>query len=280
MRQDLGAGAPAIDVRNLTKQFRRDDARRGKSKFKRALNDVSMVIGRREMAAVVGINGSGKSTLIRILATLTLPDAGTARIFGLDVVTDAAEVRRRINRVSVEASFFKAMSAWENLSYATRLYGAGGRRSRDAAINALRRLGLPRDAVDRPMKSLSRGQQQKVAIARSLLTSPSLLLLDEPTTGLDPRSKREVQAFLSEVHSEGDTTVVISTHDMAEVEALCRRVVVLDRGRVIADDTPEALRRNGGGGDGDTSLEDTFLRLTGRRPDETDEEDETREDVA
>ena len=144
------------------------------------------------MVAIVGLNGSGKSTLLRVLATLTIPDEGTARVFGHDVVDDGHEVRRHVNRVSVEASFFKEMSPWENLSYATRLYGQSGKGNRDAAVAALTRLGLPRDTIDKPMKQLSRGQQQKVAIARSLLTSPSLLLMDEPTTGLDPRSKREV----------------------------------------------------------------------------------------
>ena len=194
------------------------------------------------MVAIVGLNGSGKSTLLRVLATLTIPDEGSARVFGHDVVSDGHEVRRHVNRVSVEASFFKEMSPWENLSYATRLYGRGGTGTREAAVAALIRLGLPRDTLDRPMKQLSRGQQQKVAIARSLLTSPSLLLMDEPTTGLDPRSKREVQGFVRDIRSQSGVTVLLSTHDLEEAERLCDRVVILDRGRILAEGTPAALR--------------------------------------
>jgi len=226
------------------------------------------------MVAIVGLNGSGKSTLLRVLATLMIPDEGTAHVFGRDVVTDGHEVRRHVNRVSVEASFFKEMSPWENLSYATRLYGQGGKGVRESAIAALTRLGLPRDTFDRPMKQLSRGQQQKVAIARSLLTRPSLLLMDEPTTGLDPRSKREVQGFVRDLRVESGVTVLLSTHDLEEAERLCDRVIILDRGRILAEDTPAALRAaHGLSGDG-SSLEDVFLRLTGKSFDD-DSESET-----
>jgi ABC-2 type transport system ATP-binding protein len=180
-------------------------------------------------------------------------------------------VRRLINRVSVEAAFFKEMSAWENLSYAARLYGRSGPAVRDDALGVLHRLGLGGRALGRPMKQLSRGQQQKVAIARSVLTSPNLLLMDEPTTGLDPRSKREVQAFISELHRSGEVTVLLSTHDLHEVEALCRRIVVIDGGRIIADTSPDALRHGAEGGPART-LEEAFLHLTGRIFDDEGEE--------
>ena len=257
---------PAVEVRGLGKSFRRDGAGlpwRARA-LKRAIDGVDLVVERGEMVAVVGLNGSGKSTLLRVLATLTIPDSGTASVFGHDVVAESQRVRRHVNRVSVEASFFKEMSPWENLSYATRLYGRGGRRTRDAAIAAMLRLGLPRDTVDRPMKQLSRGQQQKVAIARSLLTSPSLLLMDEPTTGLDPRSKREVQGFVQEIRAESGVTVLLSTHDLDEAERICDRVVVLDRGAVLASGTPAALREVYGGDRVAHSLEDVFLGLTGK----------------
>jgi ABC-2 type transport system ATP-binding protein len=232
-----------------------------------------MRVPRGEIVGIVGLNGSGKSTLVRVLATLTTPDSGTVRIFGRDVVDDAAIVRRHINRVSVDAAFAKEMSPWENLSFASRLYGDHAPDRRDRALAALARLGLPRDTVDRPMKQLSRGQQQKVAIARSLLTSPSLLLMDEPTTGLDPRSKREVQAFVRTLHADSDATVLVCTHDLDEAEALCHRVLMLDGGRIVADGSAAELRERHGE-TADATLEDVFLRLTGRSFGDDSDDDE------
>lgn len=281
----VGDGGIAVEVTRLVKSFRRE--RRGRpwrrrpasQQYKRAVDSVDLCVRDGEMVAIVGLNGSGKSTLLRVLATLTIPDQGSASVFGHDVVSDSHEVRRHVNRVSVEVSFFKEMSPWENLSYATRLYGRGGRGTREAAVAALVRLGLPRDAVDRPMKQLSRGQQQKVAIARSLLTSPSLLLMDEPTTGLDPRSKREVQGFVRDIRAQSGVTVLLSTHDLEEAERLCDRVVILDRGRILAEGTPAQLRaRHGVSGDG-SSLEDVFLRLTGKSfDDDSEAEDDEQEE--
>jgi ABC-2 type transport system ATP-binding protein len=198
-----------------------------------------------------------------------LPDTGSAQVFGLDVVRDAAAVRRHINRVSVEASFFKSLSPWENLLYSARLYGSDDN-TRARCESVLSRLGLALDTLDKPMKQLSRGQQQKVAIARSLLTAPSLLLMDEPTTGLDPHSKREVQGFIRAMREEREVTVLLCTHDLGEAEALCDRVVILDGGRVLADSTPARLC-----GDA-ASLEDAFLKLVGRGLE--DDRDDSPED--
>ncbi len=136
----------------------------------------------------------------------------------------------------------------------------------------LDRLGLPLDTFDKPMKQLSRGQQQKVAIARSFLTSPSLLLMDEPTTGLDPRSKREVQELVSSIRRDRAATVLLCTHDLQEAEVLCDRVLVIDQGRVLAEGTPAELIRSHAAPGG--SLEDTFMRLTGKRLEEDEEEKE------
>jgi ABC-2 type transport system ATP-binding protein len=253
----VGNGGVAVEVTQLVKSFRRE--RRGRpwkrreqsSQPKRAVDSVDLLVK----------DGA-------------IPDEGTARVFGHDVVDDGHEVRRHVNRVSVEASFFKEMSPWENLSYATRLYGQGGKGNRDAAVAALTRLGLPRDTIDKPMKQLSRGQQQKVAIARSLLTSPSLLLMDEPTTGLDPRSKREVQGFVRDIREQSGVTVLLSTHDLEEAERLCDRVIILDRGRILAEGSPAALRaQHSLSGDG-ASLEDVFLRLTGKTFDDDSESEE------
>ncbi len=255
----------AVELRGVSKTFRTSGGAlpwRNRTD-KVALHSTDLCVEQGTVCGIIGMNGSGKSTLVRILATLMLPDTGWARVFGHDVVDDAATVRRHVNRVSVEASFFKSLSPWENLLYSARLYGSD-EDIRDRSASVLRRLGLPASTFDRPMKQLSRGQQQKVAIARSLLTTPSLLLMDEPTTGLDPHSKREVQSFITAMRRERDVTVLLCTHDLAEAEALCDRVVILDGGRVLADTTPDGLRSELRAG----SLEEAFLQLVGRRLDD------------
>jgi ABC-2 type transport system ATP-binding protein len=195
-------------------------------------------------------------------------------VFGWDVVSQPLSVRRHVNRVSVEAAFFKELSPWENMLYAARLYGGGEGGTRQRVMEILDRLGLPLDTVDQPMKQLSRGQQQKVAIARSFLTAPSLLLMDEPTTGLDPRSKKEVQAALELLRADREVTVLLCTHDMDEAAALCDRVLMMDEGRVLADGSPEELSQLYADGNGPATLEDVFMRLTGKRF-ESEEEGET-----
>ncbi len=270
---------PAVEIDGISKRFgqagrvRRLMPWRMVKPPKVALDQVGLHVDTGRITGILGANGSGKSTLIRILATLLTPDAGRASVFGYDVVTQAAEVRRHINRVSVEASFFKEMSPWENMLYAARLYGSGGEGTRGRVEAMLERLGLPLDTLDRPMKQLSRGQQQKVAIARSFLTSPSLLLMDEPTTGLDPRAKREVQDLVTSIRRDRAATVLLCTHDLQEAEVLCDRVVVIDQGRVLAEGTPTELIRVHAGPDGG-SLEDAFMRLTGKRLEEDEEEKE------
>jgi ABC-2 type transport system ATP-binding protein len=185
-------------------------------------------------------------------------------VFGWDVVEEPLSVRRHVNRVSVEAAFFKELSPWENMLYAARLYGGGAGGTRKSVMEILDRLGLPLDTVDQPMKQLSRGQQQKVAIARSFLTAPSLLLMDEPTTGLDPRSKKEVQGLLQMLRTEREVTVLLCTHDMDEAAALCDRVLMMDDGRVLADGSPEELGRIYSTGDTPATLEEIFMRLSGK----------------
>ena len=210
---------------------------------RRVVDHVSLEVRRGEIFGVIGANGSGKSTLIRMISTLLLPDEGDVRVFGYDAVKDAMKVRALINRVSADPSFFKSMTALENLLFFGRVYGLAP--ERDQASDA----GDPRSASGssgsaaiEPMSHLSRGQQQKVAVARAFLTSPVLMLLDEPTTGLDPRSKRDVQAFIEEVRRDHDATILLTTHDMEEAELLCDRIAFISGGKIVAEGTPLELR--------------------------------------
>jgi ABC-2 type transport system ATP-binding protein len=230
-----------------------------------AVDRVSFNVKEGEIFGVLGPNGSGKSTLIRLLSTLLLPDGGYINVFGHDVVKDSMKVQRLINRVSVEASFFKKLSPMENLLYGARLYGMEGGDTRSQVVNILTRLGLEKRAIYHPMEEMSRGMQQKVAIARALLSRPRLLLLDEPTTGLDPRSKREVQAVVRELRDEHGTTILLTTHDMTEAENLCDRIAIIDSGKIVALDAPTALKSSISKNGHSITLEDVFLELTGKK---------------
>lgn len=231
-----------------------------------AVDRVTFHVREGEIFGVLGPNGGGKSTLIRLISTLLLPDQGEIRVFDHDVVREPMRVQNLINRVSVEASFFKKLSPMENLIYGARLYGMNGGETGREIVSILTRLGLEARSIKRPMEEMSRGMQQKVAIARALLSRPRLLLLDEPTTGLDPRSKREVQAVVRELRDRHGITILLTTHDMSEAESLCDRIAIMDQGRVVALDTPEMLKklveqRNGHA----PTLEDVFLELTGKK---------------
>ena len=247
----------ALEVHNLRKEFTRRDGR-GKRRVA-ALKGVDFDIARGECVAILGPNGSGKSTLVRLLSTLLLPDGGTATVFGHDAFKDTRAVRRLVNRVSVEASFFKKMSAVENLSYAARFYGLRPHDTKDKIPEILTRVGFPADRRDEPMENLSRGMQQKVALARALLTAPILLLLDEPTTGLDPRSKQEVQEFIREVRAEHDATVLLCTHDLAEAETLADRVGILDNGELLCLEPADQLKARYDA----ATLEEAFFAASG-----------------
>jgi ABC-2 type transport system ATP-binding protein len=260
----------AVEVHNLRKEFfRRDATRSGLRRRRRrvpALEGVSFTVERGECVAILGQNGSGKSTLVRLLSTLLLNDGGDARIFGHDVFKEQRTVQRLVNRVSVEASFFKKMSSEENLAYAARFYGIGPSETKQKIPEILGRVGFPTDRKHEGMEHLSRGMQQKVALARALLTAPVVLLLDEPTTGLDPRSKLEVQDFIREIRATHDATILLCTHDLHEAEVLADRVGILDRGHLIAlapaDELKELYEVD--------TLEEAFFAATGRAFEEED----------
>jgi ABC-2 type transport system ATP-binding protein len=270
----IGLNVKALEVTRARKVFRKNGNTSFLRRFRQesngkkpvvAVDDVSLTVDRGEIFGILGPNGSGKSTLVRLIAMLLIPDAGEIRVFGHDVGEDEAQIKRWINRVSVDAAFFKKLSPMENLLYAARLYGLSGSEARQGIVEILTRLGIEARSIGEPLEEMSRGMQQKVAIARAFLTSPVLLLLDEPTTGLDPRSKREVQAFVREIREKHDATVLLTTHDMNEAEQLCDRIAIIDSGRIVALDTPAGLKGLVARNSHEPTLEDVFMELTGKQ---------------
>ncbi len=295
LRELVGAREDALVVEHLTKSFKKNAPAFGglrrawqrwrdvppeqmaRPRLVRAVDDVTFTVKRREIYGVLGSNGSGKSTLIRAISTLLLPDGGTVRVFGHDVVRQPMAVQQLINRVSVEAAFFRKLSPMENLIYSARVYNLAIPEARAQIRSILQRLGIRPDRFEQPLENMSRGMQQKVAIARAFLTSPILLLLDEPTTGLDPRSKQDVQQFIAELRDTHDATILLTTHDMDEAEALCDRIAIIDGGKMVAEDTVAGLKARVGhemGLDGTATMHQVFMRFTGRDWEE-EENDET-----
>ena len=249
---------PAIQVRGLKKTFGK---RNGLFRSRRfvALDDVSFVVNQGETYGLLGPNGSGKSSLIRILSTLLLADGGEVHLLEHRLPGAEAEVRRIIGRVSVDAAFYKKLSARENLLYTALLYGQKMADAEKRALGILEKLGLEDAKFSTPLEEMSRGMQQKISIARALVINPPLLLLDEPTTGLDPKSRRDVQLFLEELRASEGTTILLTTHDMAEAERLCARIGFLVKGRLVAEGTASELKEMARA----ATLDDAFIKLTG-----------------
>jgi ABC-2 type transport system ATP-binding protein len=266
------ARVPALLVDRVTKRFQ--VAR--KRKPVAAITDVSLRLERGGTIGILGANGSGKSTLIRLVSGLLTLDEGRVEVFGHDIERDEMAVKRLINRVSVDAAFFKKLSPMENLLFAARLYGIDSKIARRNTVLITERLGIAEKRLGRPVEQLSRGMQQKIAIARALLTSPALLLLDEPTTGLDPRSKLDVQSFIEDIRKSHDASIVLTTHDLDEADRLCDEIIVLNDGRIVAQGTPDALKRLVAERHGqEPTLHNVFMTYTGRSLDEDVEEDES-----
>jgi ABC-2 type transport system ATP-binding protein len=261
---DLPAPVIALEVNHLSKFFRKNAdgstlLKRKTTDF-RAVDNVSFRVKRGEIYGILGPNGSGKSTLIRAISTLLVPDQGEVTIFGLDLKRDETKIRRLLNRVSVDAAFYKKLSPRENLLYSARLYGLDPREAEARALEIMEKLGLKRKDYFESLEEMSRGMQQKVAIARAFLTAPILLLLDEPTTGLDPKSRRDVQEFVLRLRDDHDATIILTTHDMPEAERLCDRIAFIHNGKFVAEGTADELKALVGP---EATLEDTFIALTG-----------------
>jgi ABC-2 type transport system ATP-binding protein len=208
-----------------------------------------------ELLAVLGRNGAGKTTFVNLLATLLRPDDGTLRVHGVDVAERPAEARRMIGLAGQQATVEPLLTGRENLELVAALYGLRRRQARAAAAGLLDAWDLA-EVADRLVSTYSGGLRRRLDLGASLIGRPRLVLLDEPTTGLDPASRRQLWDRIRRLVAEG-TDVLLTTQYLEEADALADRVVVLDRGRIIADDSPAALKRQHGG-----SLEEVFLELT------------------
>ncbi len=231
-----------------------------------ALNDVSFEVSCGETYGLLGPNGSGKSTLIRILSTLLTPDGGEVSVLGHRLPKEERDVRWKVGRVSADAAFYKRLSARENLLYTAYLYGLNPKEAEPRAMQILERLGIESRKFSSPLEELSRGMQQKVAITRALLINPPLLLLDEPTTGLDPKSRRDVHEFLELLKRDEGTTILLTTHDMGEAERLSARIGFLSKGKLIQEGTAQTLKEQASA----ATLEDAFIALSGTRLEPTE----------
>ncbi len=226
-----------------------------------AIDRVSFTVQEGQIFGLIGPNGSGKSTLIRLLATLLSLDDGKIQIFGLDAARQPLQIQRLSNPVAAEASFFKKLSPLENLVQDGRQYGMDERETLRQVMEILTQLGMQERFILAPMEELSAGMQQMVTLTRAILSQPRLLLLDEPSSGLDPFAKRQMHGLLRDLRQHFGTTIVFATQDIDEADILCDTVAILDNGKIIALDTPKSLRGNPA-----NSLEDAFLELTKRQP--------------
>jgi ABC-2 type transport system ATP-binding protein len=244
---------PAVEVTGLVKTY--GDVR--------ALNGLDLTVPQGGVYAVLGPNGAGKTTAIRVLTTLTRPDAGRARVLGHDVVTDADRVRGRVVLPGQFASIDTDLTARENLVLLARLLGHSWSGARRRADDLLAAFDLE-PAAARQAKALSGGMRRRLDVAASLITTPDLLFLDEPTTGLDPRSRRQVWDAVRRLAADG-TTVVLTTQYLDEADQLAHRVAVIDHGRLVAEGTSAALKASVGSGTLAVRLADPRYRATATR---------------
>ena len=236
-----------IEVKNLHKRF-------GKVI---AVDGVTFSARDGEITGLLGPNGAGKTTALRCLYTLMRPNTGQVLVDGIDAAVDPVAVRRRLGVLPDARGLYKRLTARENIDYFARLHGIEPKTMhtrREALADALEM----RDILDRRTEGFSQGQRVKTAIARALVHDPKNVILDEPTNGLDVMATRAMREFLRKMKTEG-RCVLFSSHIMQEVAALCDRIVVISKGKVIADETPDALRQQ----TGEANLEEAFVKLIG-----------------
>lgn len=239
-----------IEVKDLVKTF---------NGFK-AVDNISFTVNKGEIFGFLGPNGAGKSTTIRMLSTLTRPTAGQAVIAGHDVASEPAKVRECTGLVAEKLILYDQLTALENLMFFASLYHVPKKTAKERAMKWLKTLEMEKWA-NKLAGTFSTGMKQRVNIARALLTEPEVMFLDEPTLGLDPQTSRLIRDFIRDLHAHG-VTVVLTTHIMPEADELSDMIGIIDRGRIIALNTPSQLKAslNKEG----ATLEDVFLQLTGR----------------
>jgi ABC-2 type transport system ATP-binding protein len=243
----------AIEVREIVKTF---------GDFT-AVNGISFDVNAGEIFGLLGPNGAGKSTLIRMMVTLLPPTSGTATINGFDVVRKADDVRRSIGVIPQAMTSDLELSVYENLLIFAKLYGVA-RETRNRLIAELLESVELTQWADKPVKNLSGGMRRRVEIARGLVHQPRVFFLDEPTTGLDPVSRTAVWGMLQRIQSQRDLTVLITTHYMDEADKLCDRIAIVDHGKLVALDSPAALKASIPGREpGTVTLDDVFVHYTG-----------------
>ncbi|MDJ1131041.1 ATP-binding cassette domain-containing protein [Streptomyces iconiensis] len=225
---------------------------------KRAVDGIDLAVSTGSVYGVLGPNGAGKTTAVKMLATLLRPDAGEARVFGHDVLRDADAVRSRVSLTGQYASVDEDLTGTENLVLLARLLGHAKSAARERTGQLLDAFGLS-DAADRQVKNYSGGMRRRIDIAASILNTPDLLFLDEPTTGLDPRSRNQVWDIVRAVVAQG-TTVLLTTQYLEEADQLAGRIAVIDHGRVIAEGTPGQLKSSVGAGSVHVRLRDPEQR--------------------
>lgn len=250
------SGAPAIEVEGLSKRYGEVDA----------VRDLSFRIHAGEVVGFLGPNGAGKTTTMRMLTGFIPPTDGFARIAGHDIFSDPVEARRAIGYLPETPPLYPEMTPESYIDFVARLKDVPKAERRDAVDRVLERCGLE-EMRRREIRQLSKGFRQRVGLAQAIVHEPKVLVLDEPTVGLDPIQIREIRALIADLAASGGQTVILSTHILAEVEAICQRVILIARGRKVLD---QSLAELTGGG---VSLEETFARVMTRDVHAEHEED-------
>ena len=238
----------AIELIDLTKDFG----------TLRALNRLNLKVSFREIFGIIGPNGAGKTTALRVVSTLLLPTSGAVKVFSLDVVRDAAEVRKVITYLPEEAGAYRNLSGWEYLEFMAKFSTKGKDEVREIVKEAAEITGLGERLKDRT-KAYSKGMKRRLLVARALMNKPKLAILDEPTSGLDVLHAYHVRDIIKRYVQEHDVTVLLSSHNMLEVEHLCDRVALLNKGQIVAEGHPQELKEKFGS----ANLEEVFAKVVG-----------------